>query len=452
MKLNKYKRFFAYFLTVIISLSLSWTTYTVPLVTAQSPQQTLGPYDRERGKSILTSLKDDIKKNYYDTSFRGIDLDARFKTAEEKIQQANSNGQIFGIIAQTLMDLNDSHTFFLPPSRAAKIEYGWQMQMIGDKCYVVAVKPDSDGDKKGLKAGDEILTINGFSPSRQDLWKIQYAYNILRPQPVVRFSVKKPDGQQSQIDVATKITQGKAVKDLTDDEGADFLDIIREQENNNQLNRHRFLQISDIAIWKMPQFDLSEEEVNKAMNIVKKSKSLIIDLRSNPGGLVDMLKHLSGYFFEKDVKIGVLKGRKDSKDLVAKSQGKQIYNGKVVVLVDSKSASCSEIFSRLMQLEKRATVIGDNTSGSVMISRSRRHQLGMDTVIFYGASVTELDLIMTDGKSLEHSGVIPDELLLPSASDLASEKDPIMVRAIELLGKSISEEKAGKLFPVEWQK
>lgn len=449
MKFSSYKKYFACFAIAIMLLSLSSTSHMVP---AQSHQQSLGPYDRERGKAILNTLKDDIKKNYYDTSFRGINLDTRFKTAEEKIQQATSNGQIFGIIAQTLIDFNDSHTFFLPPSRVSKIEYGWQIQMMGDKCYVVAVKPDSDADKKGIKAGDEVLAINGFSPSRKDLWKIQYTYNILRPQASVRFNVKKPDGKEAQIDVLTKITQGKAVRDLTDDEGSDLLDMIREQENNNQLNRHRFLQLDDVAIWKMPQFDLSEEKVDKAMDIVKKSKSLIIDLRSNPGGLVDMLKYLSGYFFEKDTKIGVLKGRKDSKDLIAKSQGKKVYNGKVVVLVDSKSASCSEIFSRLMQLEKRATVIGDNTSGSVMISRSYRHQLGMDTVIFYGVSVTELDLIMGDSKSLEHTGVIPDELLIPSASDLSLEKDPAMVRALEILGKSIPAEKAGQLFPVEWQK
>lgn len=447
MKFNSYKKFLSCFV-----LALNLLLSTTNAIQAQSTQQSLGPYDRERGKAILTALKDDIKKNYYDASFRGINLDTRFKSAEEKVQQATSNGQIFGIIAQTLIDFNDSHTFFLPPSRISKIEYGWQIQMIGDKCYVVAVKPDSDADKKGLKAGDEVLTINGFSPSRQDLWKIQYAYNILRPQVSVRFNVKKPDGKESQIDVTTKITQGKAIRDLTDDEGSDFLDMIREQENNNQLNRHRFLQLEDVVIWKMPQFDLSEEKVDKAMDIVKKSKALIIDLRSNPGGLVDMLKYLSGYFFEKDLKIGVLKGRKDTKDLMAKSQGKKVYNGKVVVLVDSKSASCSEIFSRLMQLEKRAIVVGDKTSGSVMISRSYRHQLGMDTVIFYGVSVTELDLIMGDNKSLEHNGVMPDEILLPNASDLSLEKDPVMVRALEILGKSIIPEKAGQFFPIEWEK
>ena len=45
-------------------------------------------------------------------TFHGMDVDARFKTAEEKLKQANSLGQAFGIIAQALLDLNDSHTYF----------------------------------------------------------------------------------------------------------------------------------------------------------------------------------------------------------------------------------------------------------------------------------------------------------------------------------------------------
>jgi S1-C subfamily serine protease len=62
---------------------------------------------------------------------------------------------MFGIIGQTLVDFNDSHTRFVPPGRAVSINYGWQMQSIGDAVYVVAVKPGSDADNKGVKPGDK---------------------------------------------------------------------------------------------------------------------------------------------------------------------------------------------------------------------------------------------------------------------------------------------------------
>ena len=60
--------------------------------------------DRDRGIIMLKAARDDIRKNYYDPAFRGIDLDARTKLAEEKIKQAKSNGEMFGIIAQMLPD------------------------------------------------------------------------------------------------------------------------------------------------------------------------------------------------------------------------------------------------------------------------------------------------------------------------------------------------------------
>jgi C-terminal processing protease CtpA/Prc len=79
-----------------------------------------------------------------------------------------------------------------------------------------------------------------------------------------------------------------------------------------------------------------------------------------------------------------------------------------------------------------------------------RAGMGADTRIFYGASITEWDLIMADGKSLEHTGVTPDEIALPSAKDLAAGRDPVMSRAAELLGAKLNPEEAGKLFPYEW--
>ena len=85
-----------------------------------------------------------------------------------------------------------------------------------------------------------------------------------------------------------------------------------------------------------------------------------------------------------------------------------------------------------------------------MESRHYSEQTGSGTVIFYGVSITDADLIMSDGKSLEHTGVTPDEVLLPSAVDLATGRDPVLARAAELLGVKMSPEDAGKFFPYEW--
>jgi C-terminal processing protease CtpA/Prc len=137
---------------------------------------------------------------------------------------------------------------------------------------------------------------------------------------------------------------------------------------------------------------------------------------------------------------------------MARTRGERAFLGKLVVLIDSKSGSAAEVFARMVQLEKRGTVIGDRSSGAVMQSRGGSLTLGSDTVIVYGLSVTNADLLMADGKSIEHVGVTPDEARLPSPSDLAAKRDPVLARAAEIAGVKIDPEKAGSMFPIEWKK
>ena len=86
-----------------------------------------------------------------------------------------------------------------------------------------------------------------------------------------------------------------------------------------------------------------------------------------------------------------------------------------------------------------------------MISRAHPHQLGIDVVAFYSASITEADVIMSDGKSLEQLGVTPDETLLPTPENLRARQDPVLSRAAAILGVKLDPAEAGKLFPFRWK-
>jgi len=83
---------------VLLAMGVMFAVIAITSAFITVAGQTIG-FERERGRQMLSVIKEDIKKNYYDPKFHGIDLDARFKAAEEKIKQANSVGQVQAIIA-----------------------------------------------------------------------------------------------------------------------------------------------------------------------------------------------------------------------------------------------------------------------------------------------------------------------------------------------------------------
>jgi carboxyl-terminal processing protease len=413
------------------------------------PQQ-MSNFDRERAQTMLQVITNDVHKNYYDPKMHGVDWDAKVREGKEKIAKETSFNMAVSPIAATLDTLHDSHTFFTPPQHSYKHDFGWRHQMIGDKCFVVRVKPQSDAEAKDVHPGDEVLSINGYAPSRDNLWKMQYAFSILRPQPGLRLELKNPAGLERTLDVAATVRQLPLVTDLT---GNGVWDFVRDAEDKAHSMGARWSEVgNELMILKFPNFFFSQSVAQDMMGRARKHQALIIDLRGNPGGRVDTLGWLVGSMFDHDVKIADRVTRNDTKVVTAKSFGKDTFTGELVVLVDSDSASASEVFARVMQLEKRAVVIGDRSSGSVMESKRYSYHMGSDTMTFYGASITDADLHMKDGNSLEHAGVTPDEVVLPSGADLASGRDPVMTYAAKTLGFNISPEAAGKLFPYEWLK
>ena len=408
--------------------------------------------DRGRVLEMLDNLSKDVRKHYYDPEFHGLDWEARVAEAKNRIKKETSLGMALAYVAWALDGLNDSHTFFLPPSRPIRHDYGFQTAMIGDKCYVTRVRPGSDAEAKGLRPGDEVVAVEAYRPTRQLLWKIDYRFRVLQPQPDLQLALRDPAGHERQVVATAKIVELKRLTDVTG-QSADFWDVIRGMESDEHLMRIRLTSLGDeLLVAKLPVFFFGQEEVDGLIDKARKHQALILDLRENPGGAVETLKYLLGGIFENEVKIADRVGRKERKPETAKSRGRSIFTGKVIVLVDSRSASASELFARMVQLEKRGSVIGDRSEGSVMEAKRYSYRLGADTVVFYGASITESDLIMTDGKSLEHNGVTPDELFLPSAADLASGRDPVLAHAAGLVGVKLTPEDAGKMFPFEWPK
>ena len=419
-------------------------------LTGHPQEQKIESRQREIAGIMLSDVHDALKKKYYDPTFRGLDIDARYKAYEDRLKKVETLGEAFRTVAAYLSGLGDSHTFFLPPRRTYRVDYGFRLQVFGDACYITELRPESDAAHK-LHRGDQVLTLDGFSVNRKDLWQLEYYLQQIDPKLTSEFTLRAPSGTTRKEQVLTKYVEGKLLKDLTIQGGLnDNYNLMFEEEKQRHLLRQRHTEQDDVMIWKMPAFNMTESEVDHMIGLARKHKSLILDLRGNPGGYVSTLDRVVGSFFDHEVKIAAQVTRKSTKPQVAKSRGKDIFTGGLFVLVDSGSASAAELFARVIQLEHRGTILGDRSSGSVMESILYPFHAGVDIQVFYGASITEADLIMADGKSLEKTGVTPDMIILPTAAQLAEGQDPVLAKAAELAGIKLDPAAAGKLFPFEW--
>lgn len=396
---------------------------------------------REQTLRMLDEMQEILNEYYYDAKFHGIDLKARVETAKARIRTMQYNWQMYRVLAQVLMDFDDSHTRMLLPPRTDYFQYGVGMQMIGDACYVTSVKKDSDAAKQGVEMGDEIVMLGKFKPSRSDLWKMNYVIYKLDPAKTLDLKIRKTDGSEKSLTIAAKTMTYKEYR----------------AEQKAQKDKSKFEPVkcqeisSTLLACKLYTFIVEKNDIDKMMTQALKYPKLVLDLRGNGGGYVTIEQYLLSHFFDREVKIADLVTRKKTEVRTTKPVGSRQYKGEVAVLIDGNSASASEMTARVLQLEKRAKIYGDYSSGSVMTSitvpfRSLMSALADAAIIQTGMSVTIADVVMRDGSRLEKTGVQPDELLQPNGVAFATKTDPVLAYVAEQFGSPITAETAGSYY------
>jgi C-terminal processing protease CtpA/Prc len=415
-----------------------------------SSGQKVNKVEQEQARAILHQVQETIEKHYYDPTFAGIDFRGRFVSADKQIGDQASLAGGLAIVAWAVEGMNDSHTSFIPPLRNVIIDKGWEMGMVGEKCLISAVQPGSDASKQGLRPGDEVLKLESYQPSRATFAKIEYRVSVVAPLAEYHFQVASPGQVARQL--VTKSRQEVFPAQVGGFTGGDTThQILRLIKGYRIVGKSRFVEMGDkLMIWKLPEFNLQPADTNRYMDSAKKHETLILDLRDNRGGDEEALRWLVGNFFDRDITVGDKVGRTGKEPLRFPARSKNAFIGKLVVLVNSKSASAAEIFARVVQIEKRGTVMGDQTSGEVGRAEVLPLQQGGMSIIHYAVEVTVSRLLMPDGKDIEGNGVVPDTKLLPTQEDMAAGRDPVLAAAALSVGVTISPDEAGKMFPVIW--
>ncbi|MEZ5308844.1 MAG: S41 family peptidase [Pyrinomonadaceae bacterium] len=399
--------------------------------------------NRSQGLDMLKDIKNEIKEFYFDKNFKGVDLNAEYEAAKKRIEDSEHNWQIFSIIAEFVLKLDDSHTNFYPPNYAKRVDYGFRIQMIGQTAVVTYVRPTSDAETKGLKAGDVLLSIDGYQLNRNNLWVVNYIIGVLDPREMLTVTVADGEDKQKELKVESRFLDIKERQKMSKKSRKLVPKDDRKVFKCHEVN-------SDTIICRLETFVVSRSTIDKLMSEVKDHKNFILDLRGNGGGYVDTNSYFLGYFFEDTIHVNDFVSRKKKEVMKAESKGSKVFKGDMIVLVDSRSASASEIFSRVMQIEKRAIVIGDQTAGAVMtsISRPMIRSKGLDafeSVVVYNLSVTVGDVVMSDGGRLEKSGVIPDIMIGPAPQSFVEISDPVLAYAVQRFGGDMDQHQAGAL-------
>jgi carboxyl-terminal processing protease len=158
---------------------------------------------------------------------------------------------------------------------------------------------------------------------------------------------------------------------------------------------------------------------------------LILDLRGNSGGRIDVGTRLLGDFLPSGTAIyqQVDRGGHNSSH---STHGNTHYDLPLVVLVDGGTASMGEIFASAVQEHGAATIIGSNTSGSVAAAQVFALPDGS------GLQVTVFDILSSDGKPLNKVGVLPDEVIATDPTAATAGNDSVLNRAVAILQDQIA--------------
>jgi carboxyl-terminal processing protease len=432
---------------VMASLVVGGLSILTTALMATQPQG-LSTNDGQRVRGMLRHAHEAVSKSYFDPSFNGIDWDARYAEYLARIDGAPNLSAALGLVAGFLDGLQDSHTFFMPPAWSRRVDYGYDVGFLGEVPHVIAVRPDTDAARK-LQPGDRILSINNQPVTRESFHRMQYILNILAPMVATQVGVRAPDGTERTEAVESKVTDGRAMTQLFGPGGSDINDLIREMEDAQSLLRHRAVEVGNVFVWRAPTFMAENGEIDRMITRARKHPAVVLDLRGNPGGLLTALRRLVGSVSLENTVVGTRVSRTGRTRIIAATRGNRAYTGKLFVLIDAASASSAELFARVVQLTERGTIIGDRSAGGVREALMHPFTQGSGVLIAYGISVTTADILMADGVSLEGRGVVPDEVRVPSAEDLAAGRDPVMAYAITQAGGIIDAVAAATLFPPE---
>ena len=347
------------------------------------PQQL--PYDRESSENFKRALlfvqtMEMLRKNYVDPD----------KVSSEQLFNYAVKGMVSALDPYSNYELPKEHPLRQTQRTGRVVGIGaTAVKPAGHPITLIRILPGTPAAKAGLRPGDQITAIDGRNILKLNLAE---ALKMLRG---------RPDST-----VKLQLRRGKTNFSRT---------LVRKLVENPSVVPGSVKCVAEnIGYIKLTAFTPgSPGELRKALLELKKQKicALILDLRYNPGGLVDAAVNIASLFLEPEKVVFRAKSRDKSLEKTVKTHKNMTVDTTtpLIILTNAFSASCSEILTGALQDHKRARVLGVRSFGKGTILRVVRMPGG--GALSYAAS----HYVTPGGRVIEKKGIMPDiEVRIPS--------------------------------------
>lgn len=384
---------------------------------------------RDSPKELIDEVWQLIDRNYVDATFNQVDW--RALRTEYLEREYSDREEAYVAIQEMLETLNDPYTRFMDPQefRNMQIDTSGELTGVGiqlaqdeetNDLLVVAPIEDTPAFKAGVLAKDVITAIDGQSTEGMDL---NEAVNLIRG----------PVGSQ----VTLTVRRESEIIDFELDRELIEIHPVRYSQQQSP--------VGTIGYIRLTQFSANAaQEMQDAISTLEEEgvNGYILDLRSNPGGLLYSSIDIARMWLEDGTIVSTVDRQGESDRQSANSRA--LTDKPLVVLVDGGSASASEILSGALQDNDRAVLVGTQTFGKGLVQSVRG--LGDGS----GIAITVAKYLTPSGRDINKQGIAPDieidltdeqrETLSQDRTQIGTSADPQFAKALEILTQRVRAE------------
>ncbi|MFA7685712.1 MAG: S41 family peptidase [Candidatus Gracilibacteria bacterium] len=405
---NKKHHYYIYPLVVIISFILGWQATSYGLLDKGSvPGGDDSTQIDETNNGEIKKISDEVDLDLFWTVWSEV---VDNYVDEEAIDK---DTMVYGAIKGLVGSLDDPYTVYMDPAESEEFSasLNGELEGIGAELSVeeknlVVVSPlrDSPAEKAGLLPGDVIYKIDDKMSSEMTLFE-------------AIMSIRGKEGSSVKLTI---------IRDTV----ADPFDvsIIRSKIDLDSVTVEKLE--NEIVYLSVNQFnDNTEKEFGKAISemILTPPKGLIIDLRYNGGGFLDIAVELLSYILPTKSKAVEIRQKNDKNEIMYTDSNPKLVDVPLVVLVNDGSASASEILAGAVQDLKRGVVMGTKTFGKGTVQEVETFKDGSSMRMTIAKWYTPA------GRNINKVGLTPDVVVEITDEDIANKVDSQKEAAIEYL-------------------